>query len=284
MAKKTGRQTTRASRRTTTRRRHGRARLQPREDFPFKLGKKPARPGAVTFKLARYLVKPELPTPPKVFGHHDLIDGKWGMLGNADYGDCVWAGAAHETMLWNGEASRTVTFSDDAVLRDYAAVTGFRRNDPDTDQGTDVQMAASYRRKTGVLDAKGRRHKVAAYLALRPGDVDQLMLAMYLFSAVGIGIRFPESAMDQFNAGKPWDVVAGPQPREGHYIPGFGRDIKGNIVVVTWGRIQRMTPRFYKKYCDEAIAYVSEEMLVPPNDLSLEGLNIAQLKADLKAL
>ena len=43
--------------------------------FPLKLGKKPARPGAVKFKLANFLVKTKLPTPPKVFGHQDLIGG-----------------------------------------------------------------------------------------------------------------------------------------------------------------------------------------------------------------
>jgi hypothetical protein len=252
--------------------------------FEFKLGKKPARRGAVKFKLAKYLVKAEMPTPPKVFGHQTLVGNGWGILGNKDFGDCVWAGAAHETMLWNKEANKTVAFSDDSVLGDYSTVTGFKRNEPDTDQGTDMQVAASYRRKTGVLDAHGRRHKVRAYLALSPGNVDQLILAMYLFGAVGIGIKFPDSAMDQFIAGKPWDVKAGPPPTEGHYIPGVGRDAKGNIIVVTWGKLQLMTPRFYKKYCDEVVAYVSEEMLVPPTEVSLEGFNLKQLTTDLAAL
>lgn len=252
--------------------------------FAFKLGKKAARKNAVKFKLAAYLKKPQLPTPPKVFGHQSIVGANWAMLGNDKYGDCVWAGAGHETMLWNKEANRTVAFTDASVLGDYSAVTGFKPNVPSTDDGTDVQVAASYRRKTGVADAQGQRHKVAAYLALTPGDVDQLTLAMYLFSAVGIGIQFPDSAMAQFNAGKPWDVVPGPKPTEGHYIPGFGRDAKGNIVVVTWGRIQLMTPRFYKKYCDEAVAYVSPEMLVPPKSLTLEGLKLAQLMKDLNAL
>jgi hypothetical protein len=250
----------------------------------FKLGKKPARRGAVKFKLMTYLVKPQLPKPPKVFGHQGLIGANWSMLGNDQYGDCVWAGAAHETMLWNKEAQRTVIFDDKNVLKDYSTVTGFNANDPNSDQGTDMQVAASYRRKTGVLDADGKRHKLRAYLALKPGDVDQLAIAMYLFSAVGIGIKFPDSAMAQFNAGKPWDVVAGPAPTEGHYIPGVGRDGKGNIVVVTWGKVQLMTPRFYKKYCDEAVVYISEEMLVPPWNTTLEGLNLSQLDADLKAL
>jgi hypothetical protein len=90
--------------------------------------------------------------------------------------------------------------------------------------------------------------------------------------------------MEQFNSGKPWDVVKGPKPTEGHYIPGVGRDAKGNIIVVTWGRTQLMTPRFYKKYCDEVVAYVSTEMLVPPTSVSLEGFNLDQLMTDLKAV
>src|SRR4029077_612040 len=144
--------------------------------FPLKLGKKPARPGAVKFKLANFLVKTKLPTPPKVFGHQDLIGGNWQTLGNDRYGDCVWAGAAHETMLWNKEADRTVAFNNQSVLKDYSPGTGFDPNDPNTDQGTDMQVAASYRRKTGVRDAAGKRHKVIAYLALTTGNADQLAL------------------------------------------------------------------------------------------------------------
>jgi hypothetical protein len=257
--------------------------ISSRKPFSFKLGKKPARRGAVKFKLADYLLKPKLPSPPPVFGHQGLI-GSWGILGNDDYGDCVWAGAAHETMLWNKEANLGVAFNNKVVLGDYSKVTGFKKGDPNSDQGTDVQVAASYRRKTGVLDAGGKRHKVEAYLALRPGDFDQLVLGMYLFSAIGIGFNFPDSAMGQFNAKKPWDVVPGPKPTEGHYVPGVGRDANGNIVVITWGRIQLMTPRFYAKYCDEAVAYVSKEMLVPPLDKSLEGLELDQLMKDLKKL
>jgi hypothetical protein len=39
-------------------------------------------------------------------------------------------------------------------------------------------------------------------MALAPGNPDQLALAIYLFGAIGIGIKFPNTAMDQFNAGK----------------------------------------------------------------------------------
>ena len=122
-----------------------------------------------------------------------------------------------------------------------------------------------------------------AYLGLKVGDPDQLALAIYLFGATGIGIKFPNTAMDQFNAGKPWDVAASAKIEGGHYIPGVGRDVKGNFVIVTWGKVQLMTPRFYKKYCDECVAYVSAEAL-STGGKTLEGFDLAQLQADLNAL
>ena len=44
-----------------------------------------------------------------------------------------------------------------------------------------------------------------------------------------------------------------------------------------------MTPRFYKKYCDEVVAYVSSEALTTSGK-TLEGFNLAQLQADLNGL
>ena len=44
-----------------------------------------------------------------------------------------------------------------------------------------------------------------------------------------------------------------------------------------------MTPRFYAKYCDEVVAYVSEEALTTSGK-TLEGFNLAELRVDLNAL
>ena len=203
------------------------------------------------------------------------------MLGNDQYGDCVWAGAAHETALWNRESAHQVLFTDTAVLSDYSAVTGFTPSDPSTDQGTDMQLAASYRKKKGVKDANGRRHKIAAYLSITPGDVQEHLLAAYLFGAVGIGIKFPQSAMHQFNTGQPWTVVNGSPIEGGHYIPLVAR--RNNMLVcVTWGKTQPLTDAFLKAYNDESIVYVSTEALTAGK--SLEGFNKQQLLADLAQL
>jgi len=241
----------------------------------LKLGKTPARPDAVKLKLSNYLTG-TLPKAPRKFGHTNLI-GDWQMLGNDRYGDCVFAGAAHETLLWNAQGGHPVTFSDQSVLSDYSAVTGFNPNNPNTDQGTDMQAAASYRRKTGVVDANGNRHVVTAYLSIEAGNVHQHQIAAYLFGAVGIGISFPKSAMAQFNAGKAWSVVPGSPIEGGHYIPLVARN--NGFICVTWGRTQRMTDVFFKKYNDESIAYVSLESL--SNGKTLEGFDSATLIDDL---
>lgn len=246
----------------------------------MKLGKTPARTDSIKFKLSKYIDKSLLPTPPAAFGHETLLGANWSMLGNDKYGDCVWAGAAHETMMWNMMAHHPVTFSDASVLSDYSAVTGFNPNDPSTDQGTDMEKAAAYRRHTGVIDAHGKRHKVGAYLDVKIGDIHEHWIAMYLFGAVGIGIEFPSSAMDQFNEHKPWDVVSHSKIEGGHYVPLVAH--RNNSNCVTWGAVQPMTSKFFGKYNDESVCYLSEEMLVAGK--SLEGFDLATLRKDLAAL
>jgi hypothetical protein len=248
----------------------------------FKLGKKPARPGAVRLKLASYTNAAALPPLPASFGHDAIIGARgWGMLANDRYGDCVWAGAAHETMLYAKEAGDTVSFTDADVLGDYAAATGFDPAKPETDQGTDVEEAAEYRRTTGIIDARGLRHKIAAYLALEPGNIQHLFQAAYLFGAAGIGLQLPTTAVTQSKQGRPWEIVAGAPIEGGHYVPLVGRRADG-LHVVSWGADQAMTESFLEQYCDEAIAYVSQECLVKQK--SPEGFAYADLLSDLAAL
>jgi len=247
-----------------------------------KYGKLPAREGAVSFKYGAFFNAPELPIPPLRFGHYNLPIA-WQEFGNDRHSDCVFAGAAHEHLVWCNEAGVSAQFTDVGVLSDYSAVTGYKPNDPSTDQGADMQVAASYRRSTGIIDAYGKRHKVDAYTALTAGDVDQLMQATYLTGACGVGIRVPSSADKQFDAQVPWDVVDGDDIVGGHYIPVIGRNRLGNILCVTWGRLHAMTPAFYKTFCDEAICYISFDAL-NEKGLTPEGFDATQLQQDLAAL
>lgn len=247
----------------------------------MKLGKTPARINSVHLKLSTYLDVPAvLPKVPETFGHEHLVT-EWGMNGNDTVGCCVFAGAAHETELWNREAGRPVVVDTAATLADYSAVTGYDPSDPTTDQGTDMQVAASYRRRVGIVDSMGLRHRVAAYVALTQGDPDELASSAYVFGAVGVGLRMPGYAMDEFAAGKPWAVRHGnPKIEGGHYVPVVGRS-GGNFHVVTWGKVQQMTEGFYRRYCDEAVVYFSTEFLTA--GVSPEGFDRAGLLRDLNA-
>lgn len=250
----------------------------PRGSFTPKLGKKDARPGAVKLKLSAYLPA-ELASAPRNFGHYDLfgVDG-WGMLGNDQYGDCVLAGGDHESMLWNKMAGKTVAFDEATALQDYGRITGFTPADPSTDQGTDMEEAAKYRRTVGLVDARGGRHKIQAYAAVNLAPA-KLAQAAHLFGAVGVGIQVPSSAMDQFNEGKVWSDVGDTNIEGGHYVPLVGRH-GGKYAFVTWGHLQWATSGFVKKYVDEAIAYFTPEMLTAGK--SPEGLDTATLLADLE--
>jgi len=244
----------------------------------FCLGKLAATEDGRDLKFAHYRTTP-LPKHPAQFGHENLVKS-WGMLGNDRYGDCVFAGAAHETIMLNLEAQRALKFSDDAVLSDYAAVTGFRKNDPSTDQGTNVRDAMKYRQSTGIVDASGARHRIGAYVSIDVEDIDSMLEAIYLFGCIGIGVRFPNSAMDQFNAGKPWSVVRRSRVEGGHYVPLVAK--RDMLMCVTWGKLQPVTDSFIQTYCDEAWAFISPEALT--GGKSLEGFDAATLEQDLMAL
>ena len=249
------------------------------EHLPFRLGKKPAEPGKIKFKLASY-VDLDLPKPPEHFRHP--TPPPWREYANSQYGNCVWVGAANETRLWEREGGiGTPMFTSKTVLSDYAAVTGFRLDDPNTDQGTSMPDAASYRRHTGVLDARGNRHKVDAYAALRLRDEKYLRAALWVLGGLGVGMIFYDYNMRQFDEGKPWDWEEGGRQEGGHYIPAVGIAPSGNIVCVSWGREVEMTMEFYMRAVDEVIAYIDLDRINRNTRLSPEGFNGDRLMHDL---
>lgn len=251
-----------------------------------KLGKKAARKGAVRFQLSDYVDLSKLPAPRLDFGRRNLITD-WNMLKNDQCGDCVFASAAHSTMLARKEAGIYYDFSDGGVESDYSALTGFDPSKTDesgynpTDQGTDMQQAAEYRRTVGVVDSLGWRHRVLGYVSINPGSLDQLYAAANIFTDVEIGIRFPQSAMEQFDQGVPWSVVPGSPIEGGHCVPIIDRG-PGLIHIATWAKTQAMEEAFYQEYCDEVIVYLTIENLI--RGKTLEGFDLPALLADLGAL
>ena len=141
----------------------------------LRLGKKPATYDKRDLMFAQYRTAEAMPAHPAHFGHEKLIGANaWQMLGNGPdntvsagfngAGDCVFAGGDHETMLWTLEGGTPARYTGVTALKDYSAVTGYapkappdaQGNNP-TDRGTNTRTALGYRRKTGLIDAAGKR-------------------------------------------------------------------------------------------------------------------------------
>jgi hypothetical protein len=246
----------------------------------FKLGKLPAVKNSVSFRLRDYLALSDIPEAPITAGHLNLVT-EHNMFGNDQYGDCVCAGAGHETLLWNKEAKKNVLITTQNVLAMYSDITGFTPNDPSTDNGTSVPVAAKWRQDTGLIDVSGKRHKVVAYVSITPGNPEELKQSIYLFGVCGIGWELPQSALSQAQKGEPWTVISRSPIVGGHYTAAIGYD-KNWIFIITWGEIVKVAWDFFSKYCDEAICYFTQEDMI--NGKTLEGFDTEQLEKDLKAL
>ncbi len=225
----------------------------------FRGGKLPAQPARPQLRLSAVLGE-RLTTPPaSVDWQDDRI--VWPMYANDAWGCCVFAEIGHAVnqLTYYGTGTE-VEPPDSAILNAYSKVTGF---DPDagppgdnpTDQGTYVQDALKYWRKTGVAG-----HKIVAYASLDVGNLDEIRQAIALFGSISIGMNFPDSAMSQFDTGETWDVVRGARVEGGHCVLAGAYD-KDGVGIVTWGAETRMTWRFWQKYVDEAWVYLDEDGL-----------------------
>ena len=196
-----------------------------------------------------------------------------GMLGNDKYGDCVFAGDGHivEQQTALGQLHE-VTVTTDQALAGYSAVTGFNKNDPSTDQGALISDGLKYLRQVGMAGVK-----IALYGEVAVSSLDKIKLAVSEFGAVSIGMNFPNSAMDQFNNSKPWDVVPNDGGIDGgHCVIVCGYDAT-YLYVYTWGAIQKMTYAFWDKYVEEGWPVVTQVWVNTTTGLDPEGVDLATL-------
>jgi hypothetical protein len=276
----------------------------------FKTGKRPATYSSKDIRFSD--VRPSilnnagvaetLPSLKSFGGGYGTDFSDWLMLGNGPCddgsitsgyaeegaGDCAWAGPAHEIMESAKNSSRTVPpFTCLNILNQYAEYLGLADAAALTasnDQGSDVRDVLTWRQQKGLLDTEGNVYKIGAFVSLELGNFQNLYEALYLFENVGIGINFPESAMDQFNAGQEWTVVNGAQIEGGHYIPLVGHPSSSVWTVVTWAQRQTVSQAFLAKYVDEAWAYIDAERYNQVTGKTLQNFTDADLEEYLTLL
>ena len=240
-----------------------------------KLGKKPARHDPRTLAYGNYRTAAAAP-PPQAHWGHGL---PYTVLGNAQYGDCVEAGYAHQVQIWGDRAGKPFVPTDAEAIGAYSAITGFNPSQPSTDQGTDMLTAVGYWKSTGLGG-----QKITAYATLNTRARAEISEAVAWYGGAYIGIQLPLSAQDQ--VGSEWTVTTGPNAVAGswggHCVPVSGYD-KDQLWCVTWGALQAMTWEFLTTYCDEAYVLLATEWIAGTGQAP-SRLAWGQLLADLANL
>ena len=202
----------------------------------FKGGRLAPDPSKPRLMFNRYL---RSPATPRLVDYLSKIDG-WPMYLN----DTSATARARESRTSSRRRRRTA--KADREGEPTTLLMPPTRPSPDTtrttganDNGARMQDVLSYWRKTGI---EGR--KILAFAQVDHDDLAQLNGGLGTFGALYVGINFPESAMTQFNEGKPWDVVPGARIEGGHaiHVGYYGPDDQARLAGHHLGRGARHDP------------------------------------------
>lgn len=241
----------------------------------LKLGRQPNDPRKPRVRLTARAGAP-LVAPPSA----DWMSAvrSWPILGNDRVGDCTCAGAGHTAQAVNryGQA-KDAPVTEAAALTMYRAISGYDPARPSTDVGATLQDALGYWRKTGIGG-----NKLTAFAEVNAQDLNLVRACIAIFGSVYTGFNCPTSALDQFDAGKPWTVAARSAIDGGHCVRIGAYDPLG-FTCVTWGRVQRMDLAFYQRYFDEVWVPIDLDWVTAAGT-SPAGLDTDALNADFVAL
>ena len=205
------------------------------------------------------------------------------ILGNDQYGDCVEAAAEHYAQNETANTGAPLTPTTAQTLALYSAVTGFKADDPDTDQGTAPEDLLAYWKNTGIPinDANGKEvlHQIVGWASLDITSWAQLRYAAYTFGGLILAINCPQSAEDNTNN---WTVTPGSPSVGGHGINMTGEGAAG-AHINSWGLSIPTTKEFLRQNLVSAFAVVTPLWLNAQGE-SPSGLDLNGLLAAMKGL
>jgi hypothetical protein len=240
----------------------------------FKFGKLPKKIDTRTLQLKNFLVYRNLPPLPDFCDVDSAFTNfsNGHMYGNDRYGDCVIAGRAHMTLRFEEfEESKLIPITDSEVTTEYFKESG------GLDSGLVMLSSLNAWRQSGWT-AAGKSYNIHAYAEIDKANHNELKYTVLLLRGAYTGFSVPQSAMDQFNAGQPWTVVANSPIVGGHCVYIKAYNAIGPICV-TWGADQQMTWEFWDKYFDEAYAVIDN--INTWCDPATDPLNLVELDAQL---
>jgi hypothetical protein len=219
----------------------------------LKLGKKPAviDPLGRTIKLSSILIPEKLPELPPSYDLHEVygIQDNF-MFANDQYGDCVKASRAHQTLVFEAfEQGKQIQIRDQEVVDEYFYETG------GLDSGLVLLYSLKDWRNDGWL-VGDKIYTIYAFASVDWKDHNQVKHAIHLLGGVNFGMMVYSKDLEQFRNGEVWDLTGNDGSLEGgHGVYLCGYDQNG-LICMTWGKRQRMTWDFWDKRVDEAYAIV----------------------------
>ena len=191
----------------------------------------------------------------------------WQMLGNDSAGDCVavtWSN--FRRMVTALLAGHEVYPTQDQVWEVYKTQNpDFDPNgDPNVngpgsqaDEGMDIQTLLEWLVKTGGPDGV----KAVAFAKVDYTNQQELDAALAVFGGVWVGVNVLQANMDEFNAGQPWDYVAGSPLDGGHSVLAGGYEQNGGTKFITWAAETEFTQGFLQHQVEETWIVVWPEHL-----------------------
>lgn len=232
-------------------------------DWGFPLGKRPALRDSRNIKFKNILKDIPLPEVPEDYDF-DVVYKQYSiptpMFANDQYGNCVIAGRAHQTLRFElFEQKKILPITDSHVIDEYWDQSGGKG--PQYDNGLVVLHSLSQWRNKGWRIGC-HKYNIHAFAQINPKSQKEVKEAIYFMTGVGVGLMLPTSAKNQFHKNERWGLVEGNSGDYGswggHYVYINGYTKEGPICV-TWGKYQHMTWEFFYNYCDEAYAIIDSK-------------------------
>lgn len=195
-----------------------------------------------------------------------VVGDDWTMMANDQLGCCTCSDAGHQRMIRSAN-SGTIYIPTATEVVDLYENFGYNPANPNTDEGVDELTVMEFLRDHGAFGTK-----IDAFANLIPTNLDHLKWAVQIYGASRLGLNLPTSAPDQFDAGKPWDVVPGATVDGGHDVPlvsYVSSNGETRYYVVTWGRLQEVTEAFLIWVLDDGTPVLEEAHAEAADDLLL---------------
>ncbi len=256
----------------------------------FNLGLKPYIHNPLFPQLRAVLHGMKTGTVPDDFDWADGLPMDVGLLGNAEYGDCVIANSYHQSAIWLQKTSKIVeTETEDNALKCYGEATGFNPADPSTDNGTDMQQFMLYWANTGLpVGSLGGRRKIMASVETDPRHLADLQLAAFECGGASIGVMLRKNiAPDMGDPPDVWDFDPSSEEAGLHCVTLTGRKTSEKLwPIISWGANGKyfVTDNFLQNALVMSFGVISGEFVNGYTNKTPLGISLDEWQAKMQPL